>query len=375
MQTMSYLRWSWLDDLERDSRHALRGLRRSSGFTATVTLILALGIGANTAMFGIVDGILLRPLPYPFGCNAPSSNQLRPAGVSIPSDANEMPRTALQVVGPGYLDALRFRLRAGRTLTPRDGRDSARVLVANETLARELFGNGRAVGRQAILSTGEPWEIVGVVGDIVYGGLDLTGERQAEAYFPLAQATEALFGFSSGVRVSVRTTSDSLAVVPFLREAIIAANPQATIGEVTTMEARLRNAVAWPRLYAFLVGALAALVLVLAAVGVYGLLSYTVAQREREIGIRMALGAASPRIVVLVLGQGAALVGAGTLLGVVAALAGSRVLESLLYGVAADDLLTFLLAPLVLIAVGLVACWLPARRATNVDPMRALRFE
>ena len=311
----------------------------------------------------------------PFGRNVPSSIQLRPAGVPMPSDANEMPRTALQVVGPGYLDALRFRLRAGRTLTPQDGRDNARVLVANETLARELFGNEPAVGRQVIVGPDKSWEIVGVVDDIVYGGLDLTGEKQAEAYFPLAQATETFFGFTSGVQVSVRTASDSLAVVPFLREAILAANPQATIGEVTTMEARLLNAVAWPRLYAFFVGSLAALVLVLAAVGVYGLLSYTVAQREREIGIRMALGAASTRIVTLVLRQGAALVGAGTLMGVVAAWAGSRVLESLLYGVAADDPLTFLLAPLVLIAVALAACWVPARRATSVDPMTALRFE
>ena len=139
------------------------------------------------------------------------------------------------------------------------------------------------------------------------------------------------------------------------------------------MEARLLNAVAWPRLYAFFVGSLAGLVLVLATVGVYGLLSYTVAQREREIGIRMALGAASTQIVTLVLGQGATLVGAGALMGVVAGLAASRVLESLLYGVAADDPLTFLLAPLVLVAVALVACWLPARRATNVDPMRALQ--
>ena len=311
----------------------------------------------------------------PFGRNMPSSSQLRPAGTPVPSDPNEMVRTSLQIASPGFLETLRFRLIDGRTLGPQDGRDSQRVLVANETLARELFGQEPAVGRQVTLGVGQPWEIVGVVADIVYGGLDLTGEREAEAYFPLAQATEPMFGFRSGVEVSVRTASGSLAVVPFLREAIMEANPQATIGEVTTMEARLLNSVAWPRVYAFFVGALAALVLILAAVGVYGLLSYTVAQREREIGIRMALGAGGARIVRLVLGQGAVLVGAGTLVGVVAALAGSRTLESLLYGVDANDPLTFLLAPLVLVAVALVACWLPARRATSVDPMRALRFE
>ena len=141
------------------------------------------------------------------------------------------------------------------------------------------------------------------------------------------------------------------------------------------METRLLNAVAWPRLYAFSVGSLAGLVLILAAVGVYGLLSYTVAQREREIGIRMALGAAGAQIVMLVLRQGAVLVGVGTAVGVVAALAGSRLLRSLLYGITANDPLTFLLVPVVLLAVALVACWLPARRATSVDPINALRFE
>ncbi len=311
----------------------------------------------------------------PFGRNLPSHVPLRLAGTPVPSDPNEMVQTALQIVSPGYLDAMRFRLRTGRTFTPLDGRESPRVLVANETLARELFRSRPPVGQRVIVGYGEPWEVVGVVGDIVYGGLDLTGEVHAEAFFPLAQASERFFGFSQGIRAVVRTAGDSLAVIPFLREAIAAANPQATIGEVTTMEARLSNAVAWPRLYAFFVGSLAGLVLVLAAVGVYGLLSYTVAQREREIGIRMALGAASTQIVTLVLGQGAVLVGAGTLMGAVAALAASRVLESLLYGVAADDPLTFLLAPLLLAAVALAACWFPARRATRVDPMRMLRFE
>ena len=178
-----------------------------------------------------------------------------------------------------------------------------------------------------------------------------------------------------GIRVVVRTAGGSAAVIPFLRAAVAAANPRATLGAVTTMEARLSNAVAWPRLHAFFVASLAGLALVLAAVGVYGSLSYTVAQREREIGIRMALGAGNARILALVLVQGAALAGAGVLLGVGAAAAGSRTLESFLYGVAAGDPLTFLLAPLVLVAAALAACWLPARRAARIDPLRMLRSE
>ena len=311
----------------------------------------------------------------PFGRNLPSRAPVRSAGTPVPSDPREMLQTELQVVSPGYLDAMRFRLRSGRTFSPLDGRESPRVLVANETLARGLFGNRPAIGQQVIVGHGEPWEIVGVVGDIVYGGLDLTRTAQAEAYFPLAQATERYFGFSQGINIAVRTTGASLAVIPFLREATTAANPQATIDEVSTLEARLLNAIAWPRLYAFFVGSLAALALVLAAVGVYGLLSYTVAQREREIGIRMALGAGSTQITALVLGRGAVLVGAGALMGMAAATAASRMLESVLYGVATDDRLTFLLAPCVLASVAFAACWLPARRATRVDPMRMLRFE
>ena len=311
----------------------------------------------------------------PFGRSFPSEAPLRVAGSPVPSDPNEMVQTKLQVVGPGYLDAMRFRLQAGRTFTVLDGRESPRVLVANEALARRLFGSWPAVGQRVIVLEGEPWEVVGVVGNIVYGGLDVTGHVPAEAYFPLAQASERFFGFSSATGVVVRTAGDPRTVIPFLREAIAAADPRATMSEVTTMEARLLNAVAWPRLYAFFVGSLAALALVLAAVGVYGLLSYTVAKREREIGIRMALGAGNTQIVALVVGQGAALVGAGALLGMVAAAAGSQMLESLLYGVSGGDPLTFLLAPVVLVAVALVACWFPARRATSVDPMRVLHSE
>ena len=142
-----------------------------------------------------------------------------------------------------------------------------------------------------------------------------------------------------------------------------------------TMDARLSAAIAQPRFYAGFVGFFAALALVLAAFGIYGLLSYTVAQRRREIGVRMALGAQRGDIVGLVVRQGAALIATGAVAGLLAAAASSRVLESFLYGVTTDDRLTFVLAPLVLVAVAVFACWLPARRATRIDPMDALRVE
>ena len=310
----------------------------------------------------------------PFVGQLASTAPLRVAGTSVPSDPNEMVRTELQIASPGYFEAMRIRLRDGRTFTRLDGPESPRVLVANETLARELFGDGSAVGQRVIAGAGEPWEVIGVVGDILYGGLELTAASQPEAFFPLAQIHEEM-GFGLGpARITIRTTRDSLALIPFLHEAVTATDPRATLDQVTTMEEQVSSAVAEPRLYAFLVGSIAGLTLVLAALGVYGLLSYTVAQRRGEIAIRIALGAGRRQILALVVGQGAAIVGAGTVIGIGAAVVSSRMLESLLYGLAADDRLTFLLASLVLVAVALFACWLPARRATRVDPMKMLRL-
>ena len=329
----------------------------------------------------------LEPLPdieafglswsLPFETNRPSSSPLRPAGTPMPSSPDEFVQTELQVASPGYFEAMGFRLRAGRTFTGLDGPDSPRVLVANETLARELFGGEPAVGQRVLIGDRDAvLGVIGVVEDVVYGGLELTAEPRAEAFFPLAQiGGQRFFGFSTRIFATIRTTGDSLAAIPFLREAATTTNPQATLDPVTTMEARLSAAVAEPRFYAVFVGSFAALALLLVAFGLYGLLSYTVAQRRGEIGIRMALGARRGDILALVVRQGAALVVAGGVIGVLAAAASSRVLESLLYGVNLDDPLTFITAPLVVVAVALVACWFPARRAARVDPMKTLRFE
>ena len=153
------------------------------------------------------------------------------------------------------------------------------------------------------------------------------------------------------------------------------AHPGATVVDVMTMDARLATVFVQPRFYAVLVGGFAALALLLAAFGVYGLLSYTVAQRRGEIGIRMALGAARRDIVALVVRQGALLVAAGAVAGMLGAFLSSRLMEGFLVGVAPRDALTFVAAPLLLIGVALAACWLPARRATRIDPMEALRVE
>ena len=292
-----------------------------------------------------------------------------------PSNRNEVPFVSLRLASPGYFDVMRLRLRRGRFFTSLDGPGSPRVLVVNETFAREVFGGEQVLGqRLQIGSTVGTWQIIGVVADIQYSGL--TGsESLAEAFVPVHQV-DTIGAIDGGATfISVRTTGDPLTAIPFLREAVAEAHPRVVIVDVMTMDARLWAAVAQPRFYAGFAVGFAALGLLLAALGIYGLLSYTVSQRRREIGIRMALGAQRGDIVTLIVRQGATLVAAGTVLGLLAAAASSRILESFLFGVTTDDQVTFVAGPVILVAVALVACWLPARRATRIDPIRALRVE
>ncbi len=300
------------------------------------------------------------------------------AGALMPADPGDLPQAPINFVSPGYFDAMRLRLRSGRAITSLDRAEGPPVLVLSETLAREIFGGEPAVGRRVVPAGAgdEPWEVVGVVADVRYGALTIT-ESAAEAYLPLQQIEQAtmLGRMFSSSSVAVRTAGDPLAAVPFLREAVAAAGPAASIDQVTTMDARLSAAVEQPRFYTVFLGFFAVLALFLAAFGVYALLSYTVSQRRREIGVRMALGARPGDVVALVVRQGAGLVAAGAVLGLFGAAGSSRLLESFLYGVAADDPLTFVAAPVALVGVALVACWLPGRRAARIDPMDALRVE
>ena len=270
---------------------------------------------------------------------------------------------------------MRLRLLDGRLFTRRDGTGAPPVVVVNETFAREVIGGAAAVGRRVRFldadSDREPWEVIGVVADVTYRGLAVTGVRP-EAFAPVQQIDVAPVFEHGPAVVAARTTGDPLTAVPFLREAVAEARPGASVATVMTMDARLSSAVAQPRFYAVLIGGFAALAILLAAFGVYGLLSYTVAQRRGEIAIRMALGAQRGDVLALVVGQGAALVAA---VGLAAAAASSRVLESFVYGTATDDRLTFVAAPLALAAAALFACYVPARGATRIEPMEVLRFE
>ena len=319
----------------------------------------------GVAAVGLSSGL---PLAYSaFGA------AMRAAGRPAPNDPSESPVSFIQVVSPGYFDVMRLRVRSGRLFTRLDGPGGPRVVVVSETLAREVFGGAPAVGQQVLLGE-QPLEVIGVVTDIRYSGLG-SFESLAEAYLSVHQPGPPAFMFSFSPFISVRTAGDPSGVVPLLREAAAAAHPRASLEDVMTMDARLSATFAEPRFYAVFAGFFAALALFLAASGLYGLLSYTVAQRRREIGVRIALGAQARDILALVVRQGAALVAAGAVAGLLAAAAASRILESFLFGVTPYDHLTFVGAPLSLAAVALVACWLPARRATRIDPMDTLRAE
>ena len=220
----------------------------------------------------------------------------------------------------------------------------------------------------------QPMEVVGVVGDVRHTGLD--AEPQPEAYALSRQLPpNARFGRVGTTALVVRTSGDPLRVVPFLRRAVMDVDHDVPLDNVMTMEARLSASVAAPRFYALLLGLFALMALLLAAIGIYGVLSYNVSQRHREIGVRMALGAAGRDILSLVLGQGLTLAVVGVAIGVAGAFATTRFLRTLLFGITVTDPVTYAGITVLLTGVALLACWIPARRAIRVDPMTALRYE
>jgi putative ABC transport system permease protein len=293
---------------------------------------------------------------------------LRVEGRSGSQGQNEPP-VPVGSVNPEFFRAMNIPLRAGRLLNDGDTADSLSVVVISESLARRLFPDESPLGRRLFVpgSGAKLTTIVGVVGDIRHEGLDK--EINPAVYLSYRQSPPYQMA------LAIRSAIDPLSLTGAVRGAVQAIDPSLPLYEVMTMERRLADSVATRRFNLILLGAFALLALALASVGVYGVISYVVTQRTHEVGIRMALGAEAVDVRRLFLKQGMRLVLVGVVAGLVGAFALTRVMTTLLFGVAAADPLTFAGAAVLLILIALAACYLPARRATKVDPVIALRYE
>ena len=272
-------------------------------------------------------------------------------------------------IGLSFFDTLGIPLLRGRDFTETDSEKSPRVLIINEAMASRFWADQDPIGKRLKLF-GDPEfrEVVGIVRDSKYNSL--TEPRRPFLFIPLLQE------YAAQVNLHVRTLSDPKSMVAALRSEVQAIDPTLPVMNVQTLSERVENSLGNERSQATLIGSSGVLALLLAAVGLYGVMSYSVAQRTREIGIRMALGAGRGNVMGLVLKQGVILVSAGVVLGLAAAIPLTRIfISSLLFGVSAVDPLTFIGTSLILLVVSLLASYIPARRATKVDPLIALRYE
>ncbi|MHC4696218.1 MAG: ABC transporter permease [Planctomycetota bacterium] len=269
---------------------------------------------------------------------------------------------------PHYFRTMGIPLVRGRVFTERDDASAPLVAVINTTMARTHWPGEDPVGQRIAIGSGDTiWEIVGVVGDVKHDSL--TGDARSAMFIPLEQAP---FSFSNLV---VRAERDPMALASAIRGAVWSVDPHQPLGSMRTVEQYLADATSAPRATMLLLGVFAAVALILSAVGIYGVMSYSVSQRSHEIGVRVALGARALDVAKLMLSQGAVLVALGVGIGLGGAIALTRVLRSLLFGVGATDAATIFAGAIILTAVGLLACYVPARRAMKVDPMVALRYE
>jgi len=305
---------------------------------------------------------MVRPLPLKSpGETVSFSVEGQPA-----APPGQEPEAALRMISPNYFRAMGITLIAGRDFSTQDKEGSQPVAIITQSVAKKFFSDRDPVGRSVNLA-GVARVIVGVASDLRERGLNL--DPVPAIYVPHSQVPRR------GMTVVVRTSINPINLVGAIRSAIWEVNKDQPIIEIETMEQEISTSIAQPRFSTALLGIFAGLALILAAVGIYGVTSHTVSQRTHEIGIRMALGAQTREVLKLVVGRGTVLIMIGIVIGMAGALALTRLMKSLLFSVSATDPLTFVVVGSLLAAVGLLACYLPARRATKVDPLVALRYE
>lgn len=299
-------------------------------------------------------------------------------GQPKPANPNDRSWAIDYIVEPGYLKAMEIPLLRGRFFTNQDNEHSPRVVVVDDVFARKYFPNENPVGKRILRDDASPEEIVGVVGHVKQWGLDAddTEKLRAQIYIPCMQMPDAFITMqASGSTVIIRSRQAGTGLLDSIRHASQQISSEQIIFNPQTMDQIIADSLAERRFSMILFGAFAALALLLASVGIYGVISHVVGQRTHEIGIRMALGARRLDVLRLILVGAGRVALIGVALGLVCALSLTSLLANRLYGVSPQDPITFVAVPSILIAVALLASYLPARRATKVDPMTALRYE
>ncbi len=301
--------------------------------------------------------------------NAGWNHLFTPEGYQPPPGAN-MNFCNHSVILGQYLQTMGVPLLQGRFFTERDDDRSTRVLIVSESLARRYWPNGDAIGKRLKWGPAESKDawltILGIVGDVKQGALEV--ETTPHTYEPFLQNTV------SSLNVAIRA-GDPASLTSALRNTVWAVDPQLAVAQLHTMDQVISQSTTPRRFNVFLLAGFAFLALILSAIGIYGVIAYSVVRRVHEIGIRMALGAQRADVMRLVVGQGLLLLGIGVVVGILGALALTRSLASFLYGIRPTDPATFACVVMILAGVAFVACYIPARRATKVDPMTALRYE
>jgi putative ABC transport system permease protein len=351
------------------------GYDSSNVATAQITLPASRYSAARRAAF--YENLLTRSagLPSVEAAGLAASLPLGPGRSNVGlrfEDAGVRVRTAaplsadLRVVSPGYFKVLGPRLLAGRVLTDADGPDTARVALVNEAFTRTYLGGASPLGRTVRVAGVDGVEIVGVVGDVRHAAL--TAAPAPEIYRSFRQSPRG-----GSMTLVLRSSRDAVALLAPIRAVIGEMDPSLPVDSAMTMDQRRSNAVAEARFYTVLLGGFAGLALIIAIVGTYGVIAYNVAQRRREIGVRIALGARTADVVRLVLGQTAVLIGAALAIGLAAAAPVTQVLQRFLYEVRPTDVSAFASAALLLGLAALAASYVPARRAARLDPVDAMR--
>jgi putative ABC transport system permease protein len=304
----------------------------------------------------------------------------RPLTVPVPGRDPVTARSLVYVVTAGYAEALKLRVRAGRLLNDADRALGTQSLVVNDAFVRTFLAGVEPLGFaiDSILAPGVRAEIVGVVDNVLKDGLDKA--PQPEVYVVPAQGAlpprmRAIYDIHDEINLVVRTAGDPASLAPAVRQVVRGLRPDAALEYVTTLTARTSQSVSHKRFAAAMLASFAATAMILSAIGLYSVLAYGVSTREREIGVRTALGANRGTVAWLVVRDGMSVVLAGLLVGLAGAAFATRLMRTLLFGVEPHDPLSFVIAPLVLGAVALMACVLPARRAARVNPLIALRSE